>query len=72
MVNSSVNIGMNRTAQNFFRTNNQHAVDQLQIGSKFNKTEIQEFTFTRYKKKATSNYDSQPAASMHKNIDNRQ
>jgi len=44
----------------------------MKVGNKFLKTKVKEFSFTRYKQKANSNYDSVPLASRHMAIDRRQ
>lgn len=68
----SIDLGRSKTKPEFFKTNNQHAFDQLQVGSNFNKNKVQEFCFTRYKQKANSNYDAVPVASRNQAIDGRQ
>ena len=60
-----------RTQTEFFKTESQQAVDQLQVGSKFSKNRVEPFVFTRFKQRAPSNYETE-LASAHKLIDNKQ
>ena len=70
--NESAMIGRRKTAPEFFKTHYQHAIDQHKVGNNYNKNKVEQFCFTRYKQKARSNYDSIPAASRYKALDNRQ
>lgn len=56
----------------FFKTNNQHAFEQLKVGSKFVASKAEPFSFTRYKQRAPTNYEIVPAGSHHKPLDYRQ
>ena len=68
-IKSHENLGMAKTAQEFFKTNNQHAFDSLQIGAKFRRNSEDEFSLTRFKKRAVTNYEKMPLSSRHNSID---
>ena len=72
---SHANIGLRndkkKVVPQFFKTHNQYDVDMMKVGTVFNRNKKEPFTFTRYKQRATSNYEPIPARSRNRLIDNR-